>query len=178
MKKIILLSALLAAGTVTCAHADIKWNYVGGGYTDAGGDGPYAEASYRFHQNWVVKGTVSRLSEGPFDINYVRIGANYLTPFKLDFSPATQTYLAGGVDDISDDADYSGVYFGAGLRHPLTAVAELYTEATYHTIADNYFSLEGGIAFFISPDWALRSSIAANSGDTKNEFRIGVSYQF
>ncbi len=178
MKKIVILSAMLAAGLVTSAQADIRWNYVGGGYIDAGGDGPYAEASYRLHPSWVFKGGFSRLSDGPVDVNFVRVGVNYLTAFKLDFSPATQTYLTGGFDNASGDADESGVFFGAGLRHPLTPQVELYSEASYHTIADNYSSLEGGIAYFVSPDWAVRSSVALNSGDTKNEFRIGVSYQF
>lgn len=82
------------------------------------------------------------------------------------------------IDHASGDADESGAFFGAGLRHPLTPQVELYTEASYHTIADNYSSLEGGIAYFLSPDWAVRSSVALNSGETKNEFRIGVSYQF
>ena len=43
---------------------------------------------------------------------------------------------------------------------------------------DDHGSLAGGIAYFLSPDWAIRGNLALNSGDTKNEFRFGVSYQF
>lgn len=177
MKKSLILAAALAAVT-TAAQANVKWDYVGAGYTDAAGDGPYIEGSYRLDGNWVVDGTYSRLSEGRFDVNVVQAGVNYLTGFKLDFSPTTQTYILAGIDNVSGDADETGGYGGIGLRHPLTPQVELYSEATYHSIGDDHGSLAGGIAFYISPDWAIRSNIALNSGDTKNEFRFGVSYQF
>lgn len=178
MKKTTLITVLVAAAFAHSAQANIKWDYVGAGYTDAGGDGPYVEGSYRLDRNWVVDGTFSRLSSGPFDVNVLQAGINYLTPFKLDFSPATQTYLLAGIENASGDADDTGGYAGAGVRHPLTPEVELYSEATYHSIADDYGSLAAGIAFYISRDWAIRSNLALNSGDTKNEFRFGVSYQF
>ena len=178
MKKTVLTLTLATLVFAGAAQANIKWDYVAAGYTDAGGDGPYVEASYRLDGNWVVDASLSRLSNGPFDVNVVQAGVNYITGFKLDFSPSTQTYLLGGIGHASGDADDSGAYGGVGLRHPLTPQVELYSEATYHSIGDDHGSLSGGIAFYFSPDWAVRSNIALNSGDTKNEFRLGVSYQF
>ncbi|HBN88426.1 MULTISPECIES: outer membrane beta-barrel protein [Rheinheimera] len=178
MKKSYALAGILATMFAAGAQANIKWDYVGAGYTDAGGDGPYIEGSYRLDGNWVVEGTYTRLSEGPFDVNFVQAGVNYLTGFKLDFSPTTQTYVLAGIENASGDADDTGGYAGVGLRHPLTPQVELYSEAAYHSIGDDHGSLAGGIAFYLSPDWAIRSNIALNSGDTKNEFRFGVSYQF
>ncbi|NRQ44516.1 hypothetical protein HRH59_18405 [Rheinheimera sp. YQF-2] len=178
MKKSLVLAAVVAAAFASGAQANINWDYVGAGYTDAGGDGPYIEGSYRLDGNWVVDATFSRLSNGPFDVNFVQAGVNYLTGFRLDFSPTTQTYILAGIENASGDADDSGGYGGVGLRHPLTPQVELYSEATYHSIGDDHGSLAGGIAFYLSPDWAIRSNIALNSGDTKNEFRFGVSYQF
>lgn len=178
MKKSLVLAAAIAAAFASGAQANINWDYVGAGYTDAGGDGPYVEGSYRLDGNWVVDATFSRLSNGPFDVNFVQAGVNYLTGFRLDFSPATQTYVLAGIENASGDADDTGGYGGVGLRHPLTPQVELYSEATYHSIGDDHGSLAGGIAFYLSPDWAIRSNIALNSGDTKNEFRFGVSYQF
>lgn len=178
MKKTLFVATLMAAAFVGAAQANVKWDYVGAGYTDAGGDGPYVEGSYRLDGSWVVDATFSRLSSGPFDVNLLQAGVNYLTGFKLDFSPTTQTYLLAGIEHASGDADDTGGYGGVGLRHPLTPQVELYSEATYHSIGDDHGSLAGGIAFYLSPDWAIRSNIALNSGDTKNEFRFGVSYQF
>ena len=178
MKKSLFLAGIITAVFAVGAQANIKWDYVGAGYTDAAGDGPYIEGSYRLDGRWVVDGTYSRLSSGPFDVNVVQAGVNYLTGFKLDFSPTTQTYILVGIDNVSGDADETGGYGGVGVRHPLTPQVELYSEATYHSIGDDHGSFTGGIAFFLSPDWAIRSNIALNSGDTKNEFRFGVSYQF
>lgn len=178
MTKTRALVAVLAGVFATCAQASVKWDYIGAGYTDAGGDGPYVEASYRLDSNWVMDASFTRLTNGPFDVNFVQAGVNYITPFKLDFSPATQTYVLAGFDHASGDADEGGVYGGVGLRHPLTPQVELFSEATFHSIADDYGSFAGGIAYFISPDWAVRANIALNSGDVKNEFRFGVSYQF
>lgn len=178
MKKSLVLAAVVAAAFASGAQANINWDYVGAGYTDAGGDGPYVEGSYRLDGNWVVDATFSRLSNGPFDVNFVQAGVNYLTGFRLDFSPTTQTYILAGIENASGDADDTGGYGGVGLRHPLTPQVELYSEATYNSIGDDHGSLAGGIAFYLSPDWAIRSNIALNSGDTKNEFRFGVSYQF
>ena len=178
MKKSLVLAAVVAAAFASGAQANINWDYVGAGYTDAGGDGPYVEGSYRLDGSWVVDATFSRLSSGPFDVNFVQAGVNYLTGFRLDFSPTTQTYILAGIENASGDADDTGGYGGVGLRHPLTPQVELYSEATYHSIGDDHGSLAGGIAFYLSPDWAIRSNIALNSGDTKNEFRFGVSYQF
>ena len=178
MKKSLVLAAVVAAAFASGAQANINWDYVGAGYTDAGGDGPYIEGSYRLDGNWVIDATFSRLSNGPFDVNFVQAGVNYLTGFRLDFSPTTQTYILAGIENASGDADDTGGYGGVGLRHPLTPQVELYSEATYHSIGDDHGSLVGGIAFYLSPDWAIRSNIALNSGDTKNEFRFGVSYQF
>lgn len=178
MKKSLALASIVALAFAAGAQANIKWDYVGAGYTDMGSDGPYIEGSFRVDNNWVVDGSYTRLSEGQFDANLVRVGAKYLTGFKLDFSPTTQTYVLAGIENASGDADDTGGYGGVGIRHPLTAQVELYSEATYHSIGDNYGSLAGGIAFYLSPDWAIRSNIALNSGDTKNEFRFGMSYQF
>lgn len=178
MKKNFTLAAIIAVAFAASAQANVKWDYVGAGYTDAGGDGPYVEGSYRLDGSWVIDGTFSRLSNGPFDVNFVQAGVNYLTGFKLDFSPTTQSYILAGIEHASGDADDTGGYAGVGLRHPLTPQVELYSEATYHSIGDDHGSLAGGIAFYLSPDWAIRSNIALNSGDTKNEFRFGVSYQF
>jgi hypothetical protein len=178
MRKSSALVAMVAGLFAVGAQANIKWDYVGGGYTDAGGDGPYVEGSYRLNANWVMDASYARLSSGPFDVNLVRAGVNYLSAFKLDFSPSTQTYMLAGLEHASADADDSGVYAGVGVRHPLTSQVELYSEATYHSIADEFGSLAGGIAFYVSPDWAIRGNIALNSGDTKNEFRFGVTYQF
>ena len=91
MKKTLIVATLVAAAFAGTAQANVKWDYVGAGYTDAGGDGPYVEGSYRLDGNWVVDGTFSRLSSGPFDVNLLQAGVNYLTGFKLDFSPTTQT---------------------------------------------------------------------------------------
>ena len=178
MRKSVLTLTLAALVFATAAEAKINWDYVAAGYTDAGGDGLYVEGSYRLDGNWVVEGTYTRLSEGPFDVNFVQAGVNYLTGFKLDFSPNTQTYILAGFQNASGDADDSGGYGGVGVRHPLTPQVELYSEASYHSIGDNYGSFAGGIAYYLSPDWAIRSNVALNSGDTKNEFRFGVSYQF
>lgn len=182
MKKILLVSVaaatLFSAQSIAQSSTDVRWNYVGAGYIDAAGDGPYVEGSFLLSPNFVLRADYSRQSVGRADFNVVDVGINYLTGFKLDFTPRSQTYLTAGVDSISGDADHTGVYVGAGLKHPLTPEVELYTEASYHTIADDYGSLAGGIAFYISPDWAVRSSVALNSGNTKNEFRLGVSYQF
>lgn len=178
------MNKLLVAATTALmvaslpATADIRWNYVGVGYTDAAGDGPYVEGAVQIAPAWVLRADYSRQSVGRFDFNVIDIGVRYLTGFKLDFSPQSQTYLLAGLDSYSGDADDTGAYFGAGVKHALSPQAELFTEASYHTIADNYGSLAGGIAFYLSPDWALRGSLALNSGDTKNEFRFGVSYQF
>lgn len=178
MKKVLFTAGTLLAVASLPATAQIRWDYVGVGYTDAAGDGPYIEGSVQIAPAWVLKADYSRQSRGRFDFNVVDVGVIYLTGFKLDFSPQSQTYLLAGVDSYSGDADETGVYFGAGVKHALTPQAELFTAASYHTIADNYGSLEGGIAYYLSPDWAVRGSLALNSGDTKNEFRFGVSYQF
>jgi hypothetical protein len=178
MNKSFVLAAIIAATFAASAQAKIKWNYVGAGYTDAAGDGPYIEGSYRLDGNWVADATYSRLSSGRFDVNLVQAGLNYLTGFRLDFSPTTQTYLLVGIENVSGDADDTGGYAGVGLRHPLTPQVELYSEVSYHSIGDDHSSLAGGIAFYLSPDWAIRSNIVLNSDDIKNEFRFGVSYQF
>lgn len=178
MKKAALTFSAVALVFTAAAQANVKWDYIGAGYTDAGGDGPYIEASARLDNRWVADATLTRLSDGPFDVNVLQAGVNYLTGFKLDFSPTTQTYVLAGLDHAFGDADDTGVYGGVGLRHPLTPEVELYSEATYRTIGDNYGSLVGGIAYYLSPDWAVRGNLALNSGDTKNEFRFGVSYQF
>ena len=178
MKKSYELAGIIATMFAAGAQANIKWDYVGAGYTDAGGDGPYVEGSFRLDSQWVADARLTRLSDGPADVNLLQAGINYLSGFKLDFSPTTQTYVLAGIDHAFGDADDTGVYGGVGLRHPLTPEVELYSEATYHTIADNYGSLAGGIAYYLSPDWAIRGNIALNSGDMKNEFRFGVSYQF
>jgi len=178
MKKLLIVSIAAASMFSAMSHADIRWNYIGAGYSDAAGDGPYVEGSYLLSPSFVLHADYSRQSVGRADFNVLDVGINYLTNFKLDFAPRSQTYLTAGIDSISGDADESGVYVGAGVKHPLTPEVELYTQATYHSIADNYGSLAGGIAYFVSPDWAIRSSIALNSGDTKNEFRFGVTYQF
>ena len=132
--------------------------------------------------SWYLK-RITAFEDGSEDYTFKSIGdslliVNYLTGFRLDFSPATQTYILAGIENASGDADDTGGYGGIGLRHPLTPQVELYSEATYHSIGDDHGSLAGGIAFYLSPDWAIRSNIALNSGDTKNEFRFGVSYQF
>ncbi len=178
MKKAVLTLGALAILFTAGTKANIQWDYIGAGYTDAAGDGPYIEASLRLDNTWVADATLSRLSSGPVDINLLQAGVNYRSDFKLDFSPATQTYLLAGVDHAFGDADDTGVYGGVGLRHPLTPQVELYSEATYRTIGDNYGSLAGGIAYYLSPDWAVRGNIALNSGNARNEFRFGVSYQF
>ncbi|WP_215395664.1 hypothetical protein [Rheinheimera oceanensis] len=178
MKKSIVSASIIAAAFAAGAQANIKWDYVGAGYTDIGPDGPYVEASYRLDRNWVLDAEFARVSQGPFDANMLKVGVNYLTGFKLDFSPNTQTYILAGFQNASGDADDSGGYGGVGGRHPLTPQVELYSEASYHSIGDNYGSFAGGIAYHLSPDWAIRSNVALNSGDTKNEFRFGVSYQF
>ena len=178
MKKSVLALSTMAIMFTAAVDAKVRWDYVGAGYTDAAGDGPYIEGSYRLDNRWIADGSLSRLSAGAFDVNLLQVGVNYLTGFQLDFSPATQTYILAGIDHASGDADDTGAYGGVGLRHPLTPQVELYSEATYHAIGDDYGSLAGGIAFYLSPDWAIRSNIALNSGDTKNEFRFGVSYQF
>lgn len=178
MKKSVLTLTTIALAFAAGAQANVRWDYVGAGYTDAAGDGPYIEGSYRLDGNWVVDGSFARLSDGPFDVNLLRGGVKYLTGFKLDFSPVTQTYILAGFEHASADADDSGGYAGLGVRHPLTPQVELYSEATYHSIGDDHGSFSGGIAYYLSPDWAIRSNIALNSGDTKNEFRFGVSYQF
>ena len=116
MKKSYVLAGIIATMFAAGAQANIKWDYVGAGYTDAGGDGPYIEGSYRLDGNWVVEGTYTRLSEGPFDVNFVQAGVNYLTGFKLDFSPTTQTYVLAGIENASGDADDTGGYAGVGLR--------------------------------------------------------------
>lgn len=178
MNKTFIALTVLSALTLVPAQANVRWNYIGAGYTDAGGDGPYIGGSLQFAPNWVLLADYSRQSRGRADFNVVDLGVAYLTGFKLDFSPQSQTYLLAGIDSYSGDADESGLYFGAGVKHALTPQAELFTEASYHTIADNYGSLGAGIAFYLSRDWAVRSSLALNSGAAKNEFRLGVSYQF
>ncbi|EHR41854.1 membrane protein [Alishewanella jeotgali] len=178
MKKILSAVSAVLLTTSLSVTADPRWNYLGVGYTDAAGDGPYVEGSVKIAPALVLKADYSRQSVGRFDFNVIDVGVRYLTGFKLDFSPQSQTYLLAGLDSYSGDADETGVYFGAGVKHALSPQAQLFTEASYHTIADNYGSLAGGIAFYVSPDWALRSSLALNSGNAKNEFRFGVSYQF
>lgn len=178
MKKSILLVAVCASLFTAAATADIRWDYVGAGYTDANLDGPYIEGSMRLDNNWVVDASFTALSKHHYDVNVLQAGVKYLTGFRLDFSPKTQTYVLAGFETQFRDADKTGGYVGVGARHPLTPQVELYSEASYHTIADNHASLAGGIAYYFSPDWAVRSNIALNSNDVKNEFRFGVSYQF
>ncbi|MGI5309204.1 outer membrane beta-barrel protein [Rheinheimera sp. WS51] len=178
MKKSILFSALFASAFTASAMADIRWDYVGTGYTDANVDGPYIEGSMRLDNNWVIDGRFSALSKNSYDVNILQAGVKYLTSFRLDFSPRSQTYVLAGLETEFKDGDETGAYGGVGVRHPLTPQVELYTEASYHSIYDNHASLSGGIAYFFSPDWAVRSNIALNSNDVKNEFRFGVSYQF
>lgn len=178
MKKSLLVAALLATGLIGTANADIKWNYVGAGYNDIGPDGPYVQGSFALSPNWVLTGDLTRLSEGQADFNRLQAGLTFLTGFRLDFSPTTQTYLRAAVEDFSGDVDETGGIFGLGVRHPLTPQVELYSEANHHTVADDYTSFEAGIAYFLSPDWAIRSNLALNNSGVKNEFRIGVSYQF
>lgn len=178
MKKILLATAMVAALVSTHSMANVRWNYLGAGYSDAAGDGPYLEGSVQVHSNFVLRADYSHQSVGRANINAVKAGFAYLTDFKLDFSPRSQTYLLAGFDSLSGDVDRTGLYVGAGAKHPLTPEIELFTEASYHTIGDNYGSFEGGIAYYFSPDWAVRSSLALNSGNTKNEFRLGVTYQF
>ena len=181
MKKISIIAGLCAACLVSAgvsARNDIRWDYVGAGYTDAAADGPYIEGSFRLDNSWVVDGSFARLSAGNADVNQLQAGVKFLTGFRLDFSPTTQTYLLAGIENVSGDADDTGGYAGLGLRHPLTPEVELYSEAAYHSLGDDHGSLAGGIAYFLSRDWAVRSNIVLNSGDSKNEFRFGVSYQF
>lgn len=178
MKKLLVASAVAATLLSGQSMADVRWNYLGAGYTDAAGDGPYIEGSVLISPNVVLRADYSRQSVGRANINAVDVGVAYLTGFKLDFAPRSQTYVLAGLDAWSGDADRSGVYLGVGAKHPLTPEVELFSEASYHTIGDNYGSLAGGIAFYLSPDWAVRSSVALNSGNTKNAFRLGVSYQF
>lgn len=178
MKKLLLASAVAATLFSSQGMADVRWNYLGAGYTDAAGDGPYIAGSVLISPNFALRADYSRQSIGKANVNAVDVGVAYLTGFKLDFAPRSQTYLMAGLDSLSGDIDRSGLYFGVGAKHPLTPEVELFTEASYHTIGDNYGSLAGGIAFYFSPDWAVRSSLALNSSNAKNEFRLGVSYQF
>lgn len=178
MKKSILLAAACASVFAAAATADIRWDYVGAGYTDAYVDGPYIEGSLRLDNNWVADASFSVLSKDHYDVNVLKAGVKYLSGFRLDFSPKTQTYVLAGLQATFNDGDDTGVYAGLGLRHPLTPQVELYSEASYHSIYDDYGSLVGGVAYYFSPDWAIRSNIALNSSDVKNEFRFGVSYQF
>lgn len=178
MKKLLIAAAVVATLVSTQGMANVRWNYVGAGYTDAAGDGPYIEGSVLVSPNFVLRADYSRQSVGRTNVNAVDLGLAYLTGFKLDFAPRSQTYLLAGLDSLSGDVDRTGFYVGVGAKHPLTPEVELFTEASYHTIGDNYGSLAGGIAYNLSPDWAVRTSLALNSGDTKNEFRLGVTYQF
>ncbi|WP_372625258.1 hypothetical protein [Arsukibacterium sp.] len=178
MKKVLVASVLVAMTVSANSMANPVWDYVGAGYTDAAGDGPYIEGSFRLNRNWVADASYARLSNGPFDANQLKAGLNYILGTSLGFSADTQTYLLGGVENWSGDADETGAFAGVGIRHPLTPQVELYSEATYHTVYDEHGSLAGGIAYFLTPAWAVRGNLALNSGDTKNEFRFGVSYQF
>ncbi len=178
MKKLILCTILGAALFSAHSQADLRWNYIGAGYADAFGDGPYVEASFKLDPSFVLQADYSRLSRGAANYNVMSVGINYLSNFKLDFTPRSQTYLMLGLDNVSGADDSTGVYGGVGLRHPLTPQVELFTQASYHTVGDDYGSFAGGIAFFLSPDWAVRSSMALNSGKVSDEFRLGMSYQF
>ncbi|CAM3724614.1 outer membrane beta-barrel protein [Rheinheimera salexigens] len=178
MKKSILLAAACASVFAAAATADIRWDYVGAGYTDAYVDGPYIEGSMRLDSNWVADASFSVLSKHNYDVNVLKAGVKYLLNQRLDFSPKTQTYVLAGLQTEFKDGDDTGGYAGIGFKHPLTPQVELYSEASYHSIYDDYGSLVGGVAFYFSPDWAVRSNIALNSSDVKNEFRFGVSYQF
>ncbi|MDP5459312.1 hypothetical protein [Alishewanella sp. SMS8] len=179
MKKQLICIMLFSSAAVTVqANSDIRWDYLGLGYTDAAGDGPYIEGSLRVAPSWVLQGEFSPQTVASQDFNAFRFGVTYLSGFKLDFTPNSQTYLQAGIDGVSGDRDDTGAFFGIGARHPLTPQVELLTEASYHTLGDNYGSATAGIAYYFSPDWALRSTLSLNSGDTKNVFRFGMTYQF
>ena len=180
MKKQLFCIMLLSSSVATAvqANSDVRWDYLGLGYTDAAGDGPYIEGSFRVAPSWVLQGEFSPQTMASQDFNVFSLGVTYLSRFKLDFTPNSQTYVKAGVDGFSGDRDDSGVFLGIGARHPLTPQVELLTEASYHSLGDNYGSATAGIAYFFSPDWAVRSTLSLNSGDAKNVFRFGMTYQF
>ncbi|WP_228611439.1 hypothetical protein [Alkalimonas sp.] len=172
---------------VTCAMAlslaaanvaAVNWDHVGVGYVDHFGSGAYLNLSHQLEPRWVVRADLERVSKHSVDVSEFSLGANYLTEFKLDFAPSIQTYVRGGLQHAFEDASDTGVYAGVGITDKLTPEVEWFTELSYHSIGRDYTSFAGGIAFYFSPEWAARTSVALNSGNRSNEFRLGVSYQF
>lgn len=178
MKKLSQLFCAVALGSVAASATAVNWDHVGFGYIDHFGSGAYLNLSHQLEPSWVVRADVNRVSKHSFDVSELSLGANYLTGFKLDFAPSVQTYIKGGLQHAFEDASETGIYAGFGIADKLTPEVEWFTEASYHTIGRDYGSLGAGLAFYFSPDWAARSSVALNSGNRSNEFRLGVSYQF
>ncbi|MCC5852044.1 MAG: hypothetical protein JJU30_04370 [Alkalimonas sp.] len=178
MKKLLGVGCAVALGLASVQAAAVNWDYVGVGYVDHFGSGAYLNLSHQLEPRWVVRADLERVSKHSVDVSQLSLGANYLTEFKLDFAPEVQTYILGGLQHAFEDASDTGIYAGVGLAHKLTPEVEWFTELSYHTIGRDYSSLAGGIAFYISPDWAARTSVALNSGNRSNEFRLGVSYSF
>lgn len=178
MNKLSPLCCAVMLGSVSAGATAVNWDHVGFGYLDQFGSGAYVNLSHQLEPSWVIRGDVHRTSKHSVDVGMLSFGANYLTGFKLDFAPTVQTYIKGGLQHAFEDASDTGIYAGVGMADKLTPEVEWFTELSYHTIGRDYTSIGAGLAFYFSPDWAARSSVALNSGSHSNEFRLGVSYQF
>ncbi|OYW89985.1 MAG: hypothetical protein B7Z18_12190, partial [Alishewanella sp. 32-51-5] len=77
MNKLLIAAATALTVASLPATADIRWNYIGAGYTDAAGDGPYIEGSVQIAPVWVLRADYSRQSVGRFDFNVIDVGVRY-----------------------------------------------------------------------------------------------------
>ncbi|MCH8502621.1 MAG: porin family protein [Aliidiomarina sp.] len=170
VKSLVIGSAVVGALALgTASASDSPWhNYIGAGFYDFGDTGFFIEGAAQINEQFVLNAEIG----DTYDTS-LRIGGRFLTGVDLGTAPL---FLSLGYSDYSNSFD--GVYFGAGITHPLDSNIHSIFELNHDTAGDGFWRFRSGLMYHLNQNLSVQGSYSLNTDSVKNEFKLGVSYRF
>lgn len=169
-KSLLIGSAIVGALALGSASAsETPWhNYISGGYYDFGDSGFFIDGAAQVNEQFVLNAEI-----GDTNFTSVRIGGRFLTGVDLGTAPL---FLSLGYADYSRGFD--GVYFGAGITHPLDTNIHSIFELNHDTAGDGFWRFRSGLMYHLNENLSVQGSYSLNTDSVRNEFKLGVAYRF
>ena len=183
LATLFLASLTLASVTATAAtNSALSYNYAGLQYVnqdlddfDCDQDGLNLYGSLELTSEFFARGSFSDLGgDRGCGSETVSIGAGYRTAF----SSQSSIYGVLSFEDTSvdqGDSD-SGLVVAAGIRTYLASNLEGRIEVAHHTAFDGDTELNGGLAYWFDPRFALTGDVSFGSDQTT--FAVGARVSF
>ena len=150
-----------------------------GGNIDADGDGYGVAGSVAINESWFVFAGYSSFDlESVVDLDQLQAGVGWHSPIsdRTDWF-VTGSYIdyeasARGFGSVSED----GIGIGIGIRSMINPNFELYGQATYEDVGDGDTTLEAGLWYTVTGNFALGAGL--DVGDDITAYGVGFRLYF